>query len=125
MTVPSYIAYSKDRAYKRIDGRKQLFLDNDIIAVVRDIKRTFHQPAKHKANPLICQDKPWEQFIYFRTSNYSVQYDKHDKKFKCWYEDLPEGRTYLAYQMYAESQDGIHWEKPPVTCPRELYQSLC
>ena len=114
MTTPAYIAYSKDKAYKRIDGRRQLFVDNDVIAAVRHVKRSYQEPLKHQANPLIRQDSPWEEFVYFRTSNYTVLYDDGDRLFKCWYEDLPGARSYQAYQMYAVSSDGIHWEKPLV-----------
>ena len=67
---------------------------------------------------MLKQDKPWEREVYFRTSNYCVQYDTADQLFKCWYEDLNlqaerdgkgQGECGL---LYAQSKDGLHWEKP-------------
>ncbi len=46
MTVPAFIAYSRESAYKRIDHKKQLFLDNDVVGVVKNVKRGVHEPAK-------------------------------------------------------------------------------
>ena len=48
MTLPAFVAYSKESAYKRIDHRKQLFLDNDIIGVVKNVKRSVGEPAKFR-----------------------------------------------------------------------------
>ena len=114
MTLPAFIAYSKESAYKRIDHRKQLFLDNDIIGVVKNVKRSVREPAKFSGNPVIEQDRPWEKFAYFRTSSYTVLYDEQDRLFKCWYEDLPEGHSNFARFLYAVSQDGVNWVKPEV-----------
>ena len=69
MTVPAFIAYSKESAYKRIDHKKQLFLDNDVIGVVKNVKRGVHEPAKFEGNPVIEQDRPWEKFAFFRIAD--------------------------------------------------------
>ena len=114
MTLPAFVAYSKESAYKRIDHRKQLFLDNDIVGVVKNVKRSVGEPAKFAGNPVIEQDRPWEKFAYFRTSSYTVLYDEQDRLFKCWYEDLPEGHSNFARFLYAVSQDGVNWVKPEV-----------
>ena len=114
MTVPAFIAYSKESAYKRIDHKKQLFLDNDVIGVVKNVKRSVHEPAKFEGNPVIEQDRPWEKFAYFRTSSYTVLYDERDGLFKCWYEDLPTGHSNFARFLYAVSQDGVNWTKPEI-----------
>lgn len=107
------------RQYMRIDHKKQLFLDNRIIEEVRNVRRVQHQPVKHPGNPLIKQDRPWEKAVYFRTSNYSIAYDPERKLFRCWYEDLNQkserdGSDYgeSGALLYAESADGLHWEKP-------------
>ena len=107
------------RQYVRIDHKNQLFLDNRIIEEVRNVRRIQHQPVKHADNPLIKQDRPWEKSAYFRTSNYSVAYDTERKLFRCWYEDVDQ-KTEAAESdygesgalLYAESTDGLHWEKP-------------
>ena len=68
----------------------------------------------------------------FRTNNWNVHWDEHEQLFKCWYQDL--GWDYDAFMnmepsednlphwdffktadnrcLYAESGDGVHWEKP-------------
>ena len=133
MSVPANIAYSLAKGYKKIDSKKQMFLDNDLVAVVKNIKRTLHEPSKHPQNPLIRQDKPWERLIYFRTNAYNVIYDEADKLFKCWYDDRPAAEQVVGQngKMIAKekdtaagcdlfgsricmaiSKDGINWEKP-------------
>ncbi len=115
------ISYSRERQYKRIEDRKQFFFDDDVIACVRNITRTQHEPVKHPANPLIERDRPWEVVPYFRTPTFNVHYDPQDERFKCWYEDYYDyyGISKVNMQinnrmLYAESADGIHWEKPPL-----------
>jgi hypothetical protein len=113
------IAYSREWQYKEIESRRQLFIDDDVVACVRNIKRTQHSPRKHPANPLIVRDKPWEVVPYFRTPCFNVAYDPAEKLFKCWYEDM---YSYFGMSKvdilqgdriyYAESTDGIHWHKP-------------
>ena len=39
-------------------GRKELFLDNYVLAGVENVKRQLHQP--HKDGPVIRPDQPWE-----------------------------------------------------------------
>ena len=110
--------------------KKQLFFDDLLIESVQDITREFHQPRKYEGNPLIVKDKPWEHVFLFRTSSYSVLQDPKDKLFKCWYTD--EGftneilRDFKGYStgpvyrdLYAYSEDGIHWVKPQLGIYRE------
>jgi hypothetical protein len=113
------IAYSRERQYKEIGHAQQLFLDDDLVARVRNVKRTLHSPRKHPANPLIQRDQPWEVIPYFRLNTFNVVRDPADGHFKCWYEDyydyfgikkenvLQGNRLY-----YAQSTDGLRWEKP-------------
>lgn len=115
------ISYSRDRQYKRIDGRKQLFFDDDVIACVRNVTRTQHRPTKHPANPLLYRDRPWEVVPLFRTPTFNVHYDPQEGLFKCWYEDYYDyfGISKANIQinnrvLYAQSRDGINWEKPPL-----------
>ena len=115
------------KQFTRIDHKKQLFLDDRMIEEIRNVSRVQHHPVKHPGNPLLKQDKPWEREVYFRTSNYCVQYDAADQLFKCWYEDLDLSgeRRGAAHGttgglLYAQSKDGLHWEKPLLD--RILYQ---
>ena len=114
----THSSLSEERQYSRIDDRKQLFLDDRIVEEICNVRRVQHHPVKHPGNPLVGQDRPWEKNVYFRTSNYSVAYVPEEKRFKCWYEDLDlgvEGKTGSCdgnSVLYAESADGLEWEKP-------------
>ncbi len=113
-----HVAYSRDRAYKDVGTRRQLFIDDDVIAVVKNLTRRLHSPKKHSANPIIRRDKPWEGNTYFRNSCYNVIWDDAMGKFRCWYEDFFDyfGGHKETFQRsrihYAESDDGIEWTKP-------------
>lgn len=120
-----------DAAMLNLGVQKQLFFDDLLIESVQDITREFHQPRKYEGNPLIVKDKPWEHVVYFRVSGYSILQDPKDKLFKAWYTD--EGYTNEILQkfeswtkdspvyrtLYAYSEDGIHWHKPPLGIYRE------
>ena len=119
-----YVAYSEDRLFKEIGNTRQLFIDDDVVAVVKNVTRRRHTPRKHPNNPLIVNDKPWEVNPYFRTSNFNVRFDPMDGLFKCWFTDffryfgIPKSEygldTLHSRHYYAQSKDGISWEKPPL-----------
>lgn len=116
----------------------QLFLDNHMIEMVNFVTRTLHQPKKHEQNPLVKKDRPWELVPYFRTNTWNVRWDSREQLFKFWYEDMgwdydefmrlqralpaeavPETAGMESFEktvdnrvLYAESHDGIHWDKP-------------
>ena len=113
-----FIAYAPDRVGKEIGDRRQLFLDDDVVAAVKNVTRRLHSPAKHPANPLIQNDQPWEVVPYFRSCSFNVHRDPVDGLFKCWYEDY---HNYFGSKRvprlgsriyYAQSRDGVEWEKP-------------
>jgi len=99
----------------------QYFFDNLVIAQTQDIKRTIHSPEK-VPDPRIRRDRPWEVKSYFTVNSWSVLRDSRSDQFRCWYEDFhvdPDGiaRTgtfnpYFSATCYAESTDGVRWEKP-------------
>ncbi len=116
-----HVAYLPDKVYKDVGTRRQLFIDNDVIAVVKNLTRRQHGPKKHPDNPLIKRDKPWEVTTYFRTNGFSVVRDPADGLFKCWYEDYydyfgsDESKLFQGNRVfYARSEDGLLWEKPPL-----------
>lgn len=120
-----------------IGQKPQLFVDNHLVEYVNFVTRTLHQAEKFDGNPILRRDKPWEILPYLR-NNTHVHWDEREKIFKCWYEDMAwdydlfmrkqrelqgENRREVAaiasYEetidnryLYAESADGIHWEKP-------------
>ena len=85
-----FLAYAPDRIAKDIGSDRQLFIDDDVVAVVKNVTRRFHHPVKHSANPLIQNDQPWEVVPYFRSCSFNVLRDPEDGLFKCWYEDYPQ-----------------------------------
>ncbi|MFH1742720.1 MAG: hypothetical protein ABIH23_27250 [bacterium] len=98
----------------KIDSSHQLFVDNYLIASVENIEREVHQPTKHPANPILVADKPCEgQGVVFQI----VRRDETTGKFRMWYAghvrfELPSGVGVRFPTLYAESDDGITWEKP-------------
>ncbi len=72
----------------KIDSKRQLFIDDYCISSTENLTRQFHQPAKYPGNPLM----PGVPVAVF--------YDNGSGKFRMWHN-----------MNYAESTDGIHWEK--------------
>ena len=70
------------------------------------VKRVSHQAVKHAANPLITGDNPSHLWV-LRES---------DGRFRMWYQanvpDKRPGGNFDITVAYAESKDGVHWEKP-------------
>ncbi|MDX1980856.1 MAG: hypothetical protein SFV51_11345 [Bryobacteraceae bacterium] len=92
-----------------IDTGRQLFVDDYLIART-DLRRQWHSPVYHPSCPVMRPDKPWERRgenpMAYPFSD-GVWYDPSARLFKLWY--------YCGNQRhtgYAQSHDGIHWEKP-------------
>ena len=67
----------------KVSHSPQLFLDDQLIANMRNLRRDVKQPTKHPANPLITPDQPWERrMIEFYGT---VLFDKDANVFRCWY----------------------------------------
>jgi len=103
--------------------KRELFLDDLNIARMERLRRVLHQPRKHSANPLLRADRPWENMV----SVYGTTlYDHRAGRFRMWYlagcpadgefTDEATGNRYPYPQTtkvaYAESADGITWDKP-------------
>jgi hypothetical protein len=92
-----------------IDIGRQLFVD-DFLIEHTDLRRTFHAPREHAANPLVRPDKPWEGSgagAMAMVFSDGVWHDPKDGFYKMWY--LVGGGAGTAY---AVSKDGLRWEKP-------------
>jgi hypothetical protein len=86
-----------------VGPKKQLFLDDYLVASTTNIFRRIHPAEKSKSNPVIRQTEPWED--PFNILYGSVIRD--GEKYKAWYKSGPG-------VSYAESDDGLHWVKPPL-----------
>ena len=91
-----------------IDVGRQLFVD-DFLIEQTTLKRTFHRPQYHRANPLLKPQRPWERkdAKYAMPFSDGVWYDPKDQRFKMWYMG-----GLLHATCLAESTDGIEWERP-------------
>lgn len=102
-TTPEYLRTPP--AVILIDVGRQLFVD-DFLIEESTLKRTYHRPEYHSANPVLKPDRPWEGTKAMVFSD-GVWFDPADKLFKMWY---MAGRE--RFTCYATSRDGIEWQKP-------------
>ena len=105
-----------------VGDRVQLFVDRVLVGETQRVQFTQHVGQKHKLNPLLKADQPWEGWLVEIYG--TVLYDPDEKIFKMWYlavgdddtrqESFWEYFDYGAIACYATSRDGIHWDKPLV-----------
>jgi len=87
----------------------QLFVDDSAISSSVLVSRRIHQPVKY--GPVLTPDRPWEgsSIVLYGTVL------KEGDLFRIWYQTFnrfpPPKNTYICY---AESSDGIHWERPDI-----------
>src|SRR5262249_38076812 len=93
----------------------QLFVD-DFLIDQTTLKRTFHRPDYHAANPVLAPEQPWEgKGGRARAGCFSdgVWFDPKDGLFKMWYWASAASTDPLRYDTcLASSRDGIRWERP-------------
>ncbi len=108
-------------------GRTELFLDDQEIEAVDGLTRTFHTPEPVGGGPIVEAELPWESG---GICPMSVIFDPQLGKFRMWYQtyyrsdsggagegtshDVPLSDVGFRYGVgYAESSDGIRFDKPP------------
>jgi len=95
-----------------IGTRKQLFVDDYVIATTDNVHRVLNQPIKHAANPVIQLEPPQkvggEELVIVSGG---VIFDKQEELFKMWYEAANYAWTHN-YVGYATSKNGLHWDLP-------------
>ncbi len=91
-----------------VDIGRQLFVD-DFLIEQTTLRRTFHAAQYDPRSPVLRPDRPWEEPGGPTAMVFSdgVWYDPADRLFKMWYMG-----GYCRATCYAESRDGITWEKP-------------
>ena len=90
---------------------RELFVD-DFIIEETNCSRTFHYPEKYENNPVLKPETPLEKGdgkypACACPKSGGVWYDYEKNIYRMWYE-----AGFLGCICYAESQDGIHWERP-------------
>ena len=94
-----------------IGDRKQLFIDERFFAECEGIALQMGTPVQH-LEPVLLPDRAWEEW---GIGAYNTVWREADGRWRMWYDatmktGLPmEGARRLGY---AESADGLHWEKP-------------
>ncbi len=107
----------------RIGNRRVLLVDDFFVEDRWNVTREVNVPLKHPCNPVLVQDKPWDNHAYAP----SVLFDEEAGVFRMWYGAFdstafvrqyrvggwdPKRHGYPYYVCYAESADGVNWEKP-------------
>jgi hypothetical protein len=95
---------------RQIGARKQLFVDDYMVAETVHLSRTFHAAQKHPGNPILRGENPWEFPFSASISCPKVIYDTGLSQYRMWYETFLFGKR--EYVCYATSQDGLEWECP-------------
>ncbi|MFN0051308.1 MAG: hypothetical protein ACKV0T_03905 [Planctomycetales bacterium] len=100
------------RTSNHLDADLHLFLNRDELAVVDDVAVQINRPKKHPG-PVLIADRPWEGE---RAQAWGSVIVEPDGRLRMWYfafntQRKPEELDRGGY-AYAESRDGIHWDKP-------------
>ena len=92
----------------------RLFFDDSQMKEYRGVTRRYHLAEKCPDNPVLVPDQPWERAV---GHNHGTVVHE-DGKFKMWYAayanpaDFSEPGLTSMHCAYAESSDGITWDKP-------------
>ena len=113
--------------YADLPPGKHLVLDQHTIADRYRLRRRIHQPTRDPVEPILSSDKPWEGTSLAVST---VMYDQGRGRYRMWYSisdgkvsqqrwakdpDSLEGNIgepQPAYLCYAESDDGVCWDRP-------------
>ena len=88
------------------EAKRYLFLDPSLIASMQDMEITINPAQRHEV--VVRPDQPWESLMI---GFYSSVLQEGDKV-RMWYHARAKKGTPSGGLAYAESQDGIHFEKP-------------
>ncbi|MGE3778230.1 MAG: hypothetical protein AB7F89_13665 [Pirellulaceae bacterium] len=87
---------------------RRLFLDGAVVEQQAGLSRVFHKAEKHHANPVVRRDQPWEGVSAITGPYIYGTVLCEDGTWRMWYQLLNKGN----HVGYAESPDGVRWEKP-------------
>ena len=93
-----------------VGGRKQLLFDEQFFGYRRDISLTVNRPYRD-LDPVLVADRPWESG---GIGAYSTVM-RENGVFRLWYDAMLEPGQPARFDRqlcYAESTDGVRWEKP-------------
>ena len=95
-----------DSGHVAVGRERQLFLDDLWTSDSKGVSRVLHTPERREK--VLVPDNPWER----HGMPSCVGYFRDGDRYRMWYrcDDTAEGNP--RFTAYAESEDGIHWEKP-------------
>ncbi len=101
-------------AAEDIGGQKQFFIDHKFIESSEGVALNMHVPAR-TGEILLKADAPWEKDL--RLGSYCTILREPDGRVRLWYNVLerkhePGKNPEFMGVAYAESRDGVHFEKP-------------
>ena len=106
--APAHAGESGGGPVLQFGDRKQLLVDNHVIAATHLLGRRLGRPVKtNGGRPVIVDDTPWEDFGVPIVGSVL----REDGRFRIWYRAAGSGQDSATY-CYAESRDGVRWVKP-------------
>ena len=95
-----------------IDVGRQLFVDDFLISSTT-LERKFHKPVKYSGNPILTSEtdleRPSSHFKGAVPKDGGIWWEPKKNAFMMWYE-----AGWLHTMAYAESTDGLTWERPAI-----------
>ena len=102
-----------------VGSQRQLFVDDTIVMEMTRLVRVFHRPEKLPENPILRPTEPGEDNLMVPSR---VFFDPRLERFRMWYAC---GRTDETQSIaYAESGDGIHWERRTSTPDGKVFGDI-
>ncbi len=102
----------ESEAALRVGQQIQLLVDNHVLADWWQLRRVQYRVRKHAANPILEPDQAWEETARRSAGSFptAAVYDPQSGSFILWYQIEQEtGGNVIGF---AQSRDGIHFEKP-------------
>jgi hypothetical protein len=114
VTLGPEVGRSQDSGPERgmARGRTILFVDDHEVLYRSGTKRVLQHPKRHSEMALVEMARPWEVGIGYT----SVYHDRKSGKYQLWYQAYAGARAgdrrLKCVVCYAESRDGIHFDRP-------------
>jgi hypothetical protein len=90
-----------------------LFIDDYLVASKHNVVRRYHPLQRQTGGPLIVVDRPWEAHVVNACSVIPTEDGNGFRMYYyCWTEDKKSKKGRGSFMCYAESKDGLKWDKP-------------